>query len=100
MFSKREIKLTLFERKVLAATAKIPLGQTRSYKWVAKQIGNPKAVRAVGQVLKRNPFLLIIPCHRVIREDGSLGDYAGGGAKRKKELLKLEKEIAVSLDKR
>jgi len=78
---------------------KIPLGQTRSYKWVAQAIGKPKAVRAVGQALKNNPFPLIIPCHRVIKEDGALGGYAGG-KNTKKTLLSLEKEIAVQFRKR
>lgn len=86
-------KLTRFQWQVLQATTKIPLGQTRSYKWIAKQIGNPKAVRAVGQALRRNPYPVIIPCHRVIKEDGSPGGYAGGPSDRKEELLKLEREV-------
>ncbi len=90
--SSRTTRLTDFEWKVLNATAKIPIGQTRSYKWVAKTIGRPKAVRAVGQALSKNPFLIIIPCHRVIKEDGSLGGYAGGPNK-KAALLKIEKDI-------
>ena len=89
----KETKLTPFQWKVLATTTRIPLGQTRSYKWVAKAIGKPKALRAVGQALKKNPFPLIIPCHRVIQENGSLGGYAGG-KKKKEALLRLEKEIA------
>ena len=92
-------KLTLLEWQVLHATTKIPIGQTRSYQWVAKMIGKPKAVRAVGQALKKNPFPLIIPCHRVVREDGSLGGYAGG-TKKKEMLLRLEKEIRQQLRKR
>ena len=85
--------LTDFEWDVLRVTLKIPIGQTRSYQWVAKAIGRPKAVRAVGQALKKNPFPLIIPCHRVIRADGVLGGYAGG-EKKKEQLLQLEKGIA------
>jgi len=92
-------KLTPFEWKVLAATSKIPLGETRSYQWVAKAIGRPKAMRAIGQALKKNPYPLIIPCHRVIKENGSLGGYAGG-KKRKEELLRLEKEIARRMRRR
>ena len=99
MFSMKKSKLTLFEWQVLRATFKIPIGQTRSYQWVAKKIGKPKAVRAVGQALKKNPFPLIIPCHRVVREDGSLGGYAGG-TKKKEMLLRLEKEIRQQLCKR
>ena len=90
---KKRNSLTQFQWQVLCATLRIPLGETRSYKWIAKEIGNPKAVRAVGQALKRNPFPLIIPCHRVIREDGSLGGYAGRFDQKKAGLLKQEKEI-------
>jgi len=85
--------MTSFQWKVLKATLEIPLGETRSYKWVAQQIGNPKAVRAVGQALRHNPYPLIIPCHRVIKEDGALGGYAGGSSKQKEELLALEQKI-------
>jgi len=100
MKSKQKLKLTPFQWKVLQATMKIPLGQTRSYKWVAKQIGKPKAVRAVGQALRRNPFPLIIPCHRVIKEDGSLGAYAGRYDNRKRKLLEMEQRIATQWHKR
>ena len=87
-------KLTEFEWKVLKATLKIPLGQTRSYRWVAKAIGSPQAVRAVGQALKKNPYPLIIPCHRVIRSDGTPGGYAGRYSSKKGQLLAQEKKIA------
>lgn len=89
----KRCRLTTFERKVLAATAKIPIGETRSYQWIAQKIGRPKAARAVGQALKKNPFPLIIPCHRVIHEDGRWGGYAGGGPREKRKLLELEKQI-------
>jgi len=85
--------LTKFQWKVLEATAAIPLGETRSYKWIAQKIGKPKSVRAVGQALKKNPFPLIIPCHRVIKSDGSLGGYAGSYDKKKAQLLKFEQQI-------
>jgi len=88
--------MTLFEAKVYKAVLNIPLGQVRSYKWVAKKAGSPAAVRAVGQALKRNPYPLIIPCHRVIRSDNKVGGYAFG-LKQKKLLLRLEKEIAECL---
>lgn len=68
---------------------KIPRGQTRSYAWVAEQIGKPKAARAVAQALKRNPWPLIIPCHRVIESNGKLGGYAYG-TELKKLFLELE----------
>jgi methylated-DNA-[protein]-cysteine S-methyltransferase len=86
-------KLTKFQWKVLSVTASIPLGETRSYKWVAGKVGSPKAVRAVGQALKRNPYPVIIPCHRVIRQDGSLGGYAGGSGEEKAKLLEMERQI-------
>ncbi|MDD5617995.1 MAG: MGMT family protein [Candidatus Omnitrophica bacterium] len=81
-----------FQKKVYRAVLAIPLGQTRSYKWLAKKIGEPKAARAVGTALKNNPFTVIIPCHRVINSNGSLGGYSKG-LKKKKYLLKLEKKI-------
>ena len=89
--------LTSFQWQVLKVTLQIPLGETRSYKWVARQIGKPKSMRAVGQALKKNPFPLIIPCHRVIQEDGSLGGYAGKFDGKKSRLLKLEKTIATEI---
>jgi methylated-DNA-[protein]-cysteine S-methyltransferase len=92
-----EEKLTLFEWKVLSAALTIPLGQTRSYQWVAEKIGNPKAVRAVGQALRKNPYPLIIPCHRVIRQDGSFGGYAGKMGPKKGKLIILEQKIADEL---
>jgi methylated-DNA-[protein]-cysteine S-methyltransferase len=89
------IKFTEFEKKVLEIVSTIPLGQTHSYKWVAQKAGRPRAVRAVGQVLKKNPFPLLIPCHRVIKNNGSLGGYSLG-CKVKKSLLDLEKFITHS----
>ena len=97
MKNNNKIKLTKFQWKVLNVTAKIPIGKTRSYKWVAQQVGSPKAVRAVGQALRRNPYPVIIPCHRVIKEDGTLGGYAGGSGERKAELLNIEQEIQRNL---
>ena len=60
---------------------------------MAERIGNPKAVRAVGQALRKNPYPLVIPCHRVIKSDGSLGKYVGKDDGRKKELIDLEHNI-------
>lgn len=82
-------KFTPFEQKVYRAVLKIPAGKTRSYQWVAKRIGKPKAARAVGQALNKNPYTIIIPCHRVIRSNGSLGGYSLG-LELKKKLLKRE----------
>jgi O-6-methylguanine DNA methyltransferase len=78
-----------FERAVLDATRRIPAGQTRPYAWVAREAGRPRAVRAVGTVLARNPLPLLVPCHRVVRADGRLGDYMFGPA-HKEELLRAE----------
>ncbi|MFA1547046.1 methylated-DNA--[protein]-cysteine S-methyltransferase [Actinomadura chokoriensis] len=81
--------LSDFEAAVLAAAARIPRGQTRPYAWVARQAGRPRAVRAVGSALGRNPVPLLIPCHRVTRSDGALGDYVFG-ADAKERLLRAE----------
>ena len=81
--------MTRFEEKVYKAVLNIPYGKVRSYKWVAEQIDNPNAARAVGQALKRNPYIGIIPCHRVIASDGSLGGFSKG-LKAKIKLLKRE----------
>jgi methylated-DNA-[protein]-cysteine S-methyltransferase len=78
-----------FQRAVLTAIAKIPFGETRSYGWVARAIGKPGAARAVGQALHTNPIPIIIPCHRIVASDGSLGGY-GGGVPMKIKLLRLE----------
>jgi methylated-DNA-[protein]-cysteine S-methyltransferase len=81
-----------FTVKVYRAVLSIPFGQVRSYKWVARQAGSPGACRAVGQILKHNPYPLIIPCHRVVNSDQKSGGYIFG-AKRKLFLLALEKEL-------
>lgn len=78
-----------FEYDVLSATRRIPAGQVRPYSWVAREAGRPKAVRAVGSVLGRNPVPLLIPCHRVVRSDGALGEYMFGPA-HKQALLRDE----------
>jgi O-6-methylguanine DNA methyltransferase len=82
--------LTEFQRTVLAQTQRIPRGEVRSYAWIAREIGHPQAVRAVGTALAHNPLPLVIPCHRVIRTDGELGTYSGGGALRKDAILMHE----------
>ena len=81
--------LSVFERAVLAATQTIPAGQTRPYSWVASEAGSPQTVRAVGSVLARNPLPLLVPCHRVVRADGHIGDYIFGTAG-KEQLLRGE----------
>lgn len=82
-------KLTDFEKKVYLAALEIPPGETRSYKWIAAKIGRPKACRAVGNALNKNPYIGTVPCHRVVRSDGSIGGFRKRvGYKRK--LLKSE----------
>lgn len=83
---------TDFQKSVWKALLEIPYGQTSSYKQIANLIGNPKAVRAVGTACGNNPFLIIIPCHRIVKSDGSLGGFAYG-SEIKKKLLKLEGNI-------
>jgi len=70
--------LSEFERAVLGKALEIPRGEVRTYAWVAREIGRPRAVRAVGSALGRNPVPLLIPCHRVVRSDGRIGDYVFG----------------------
>ena len=80
---------TDFQKKVWGAMQKIPFGQIRSYGWLAKQVGGKNKARAVGAACGSNPIPILIPCHRVVREDGGLGGY-GGGLGIKKKLLKIE----------
>ncbi|MBU1125138.1 MAG: MGMT family protein [Candidatus Omnitrophica bacterium] len=88
--------MTSFQIRVYQAVLRIPLGQVRSYKWVATKAGSPRACRAVGQIMKKNPYPLIIPCHRVIRSDKNIGGYSRG-VRYKKMLLNLEKKLARTL---
>jgi AraC family transcriptional regulator of adaptative response/methylated-DNA-[protein]-cysteine methyltransferase len=85
-----DIRATAFQRQVWQALQSIPYGATRSYGDVAKAIGQPKAVRAVARACAANPVALVIPCHRVIREDKSLGGYRWG-IERKEKLLHKER---------
>lgn len=90
---KFDISGTVFQQKVWKELSKIPFGQTVSYKEVAKRIKNPRAIRAVGTANGRNPICIIVPCHRVIAADGTLGGYSGG-IEFKKKLLAIE-EIKI-----
>ena len=86
-----KLKGTKFQLKVWNFLKKIPKGTVKTYSEVAKAIGKPLAVRAVANAIAKNPYPIQIPCHRVIRSDGSLGGYSGeGGVKKKKNLLKKE----------
>jgi O-6-methylguanine DNA methyltransferase len=81
---------TPFEVKVLRIAASIPRGEVRPYGWLAREADRPDAARAVGSTMARNPIPLIIPCHRVVRSDGHLGEYSLGGPHNKVDLLSHE----------
>ncbi len=80
---------TEFERDVWNALREVPYGETKTYKWLAEEIRNPKAIRAVGQALSRNPIPIVFPCHRIVESGGSLGGYSAG-INIKRRLLDLE----------
>ena len=82
--------LTEFEQAVLRKTLEIPRGEVRTYSWVAREIGRPRAVRAVGTALANNPIPILIPCHRVVRSDGIIGRYGAGGPEAKFRILSEE----------
>ena len=85
---------TNFQRTVWKEISKIPFGETRTYKDLAIAIGKPNSSRAVANACAKNPYPVIIPCHRVIRSDGKLGGYSGvGGIKRKQKLLDIESSL-------
>jgi O-6-methylguanine DNA methyltransferase len=81
---------TEFERAVWLKALEIPRGEVRPYAWVAAEIGHPKAVRAVGSALAHNPVPLVVPCHRVVRSDGLIGQYSLGGPANKRTILAAE----------
>jgi O-6-methylguanine DNA methyltransferase len=85
-----DFRTTEFRRAVLEAAATIPRGQVRSYGWLARRVGNEGATRAVGSTMASNPVPLIVPCHRVVRTDGRIGNYSLGGPHNKRQLLALE----------
>jgi len=93
--ARRELRYDLrglseFERAVLLKALEIPSGEVRPYSWIAREIGHPGAVRAAGSALAKNPVPLLIPCHRVVRSDGHIGNYSLGGARNKRRLLEVE----------
>ncbi|CAN5649790.1 hypothetical protein BH24CHL9_BH24CHL9_03550 [soil metagenome] len=92
-------RLTPFERDVLHKTMEIPFGEVRPYSWVAREIGRPRAVRAVGSALGRNPIAFVIPCHRVVRADGHIGEYGAGGPEAKRAVLGVEGVAADRLQR-
>jgi len=90
--------VTDFEREVLLKALEIPYGQVRPYTWIAREIGHPKAQRAVGSALAGNPIPLLIPCHRVVRSDGIIGNYGLGGTLVKRRILEAEGADPRSLE--
>jgi O-6-methylguanine DNA methyltransferase len=90
-------ELTDLERDVLKLLPRIPRGEVRTYEWVAREVGRPRAVRAVGSILARNAVPLVVPCHRVVPTTGGVGQYAFGTAA-KRELLRREGVDVESLD--
>ncbi len=89
-----------FEAAVLRKALEIPRGEVRPYGWIAREIGNPKAVRAVGTALGNNPVPILIPCHRVVRSDGMIGNYGMGGPKKKAQILRAEGVDVLALEDR
>jgi methylated-DNA-[protein]-cysteine S-methyltransferase len=83
---------TAFQKRVWKILARIPYGETRSYGWVAKKAGVPGGARAVGQANARNPVPIMVPCHRVVAGDGTLGGFSSG-VEHKKLLLRMEKRL-------
>ncbi|HEX9036244.1 MAG TPA: methylated-DNA--[protein]-cysteine S-methyltransferase [Ktedonobacterales bacterium] len=91
-------QLTPFERDVLRKTREIPRGEVRPYGWIAREIGRPRAVRAVGTALAHNPIPIFIPCHRVVRTDGHIGAYSMGGREAKRVMLTAEGVDVTTLE--
>src|SRR3989338_6240494 len=87
--AKKNREFSKFEKNVYSVVSSIPPGEVRSYAWVARRISSPNASRAVGNALNKNIYPGMIPCHRIIHSDGSIGGYARG-VKAKRELLKEE----------
>ena len=86
--------LTPFQRRALAATARVPYGELTTYREVARRAGNARASRAAGQAIGANPIPIVVPCHRVVASDGTLGGYSGG-LRAKRRLLALERGEAL-----
>jgi AraC family transcriptional regulator of adaptative response/methylated-DNA-[protein]-cysteine methyltransferase len=84
-----DLQGTAFQKKVWQTLLTVPRGKTWSYSQLAAKVGKPRAVRAVASACARNPVGLLVPCHRILRNDGSLGGY-GGGLERKRALLEME----------
>lgn len=98
------MNISKLQDSVYLATGKIPKGKLATYGQIARAIGKPRAARAVGSALRKNPFAPKVPCHRVIRSDGEIGQYAGGQKKKiamlKKEGIKIRDGKAINLDQK
>ena len=88
-----------FEHQVLLKVLEIPRGEVRPYAWVAAELGRPLAVRAVGNAVARNPIPFVIPCHRVVRSDGRIGNYGAGGPTAKRAVLESEGMDTTELER-
>lgn len=93
----QRLRLTKFEHLVLAAVRRVPKGRVVTYASLARNIGAPRAARAVGQALNKNPHLVTVPCHRVVRSDGSLGGYRQGSRQKKRLLIREGVRFTSSL---
>ena len=91
--------LNPFQVSVLETALRIPRGEVRPYSWIARRIGKPLAVRAVGTALAHNPIPYLIPCHRVVRADGHIGNYGGGGPTAKRAILQWEGVDAAEIER-
>ncbi len=90
-----KLKGTTFQKKVWSVLLRIPKGNTITYKELAKKVGRPKAIRAVANAVGANPRAPLIPCHRVVRSDGSLGGYSGKGGIRTKKVLLIKEGVKI-----
>jgi methylated-DNA-[protein]-cysteine S-methyltransferase len=90
-----KLKGTDFQKKVWRELCKIPKGKTITYKELARRIGKPKAIRAVASAVGANPMTVVIPCHRVVRSDGTLGGYSGKGGIKTKRTLLLQEGVEI-----
>ena len=91
----QKLKGTAFQKKVWKALLQVPKGKTITYKELAKKINKPRAIRAVANAVGANPMIIVIPCHRVIRSDGTLGGYSGAGGIKTKRALLLKEGLKI-----
>lgn len=96
--------MSIFSKRILTLTKKIPRGKITTYQILSKKAGFPKAYRACGSVLNKNLNLIVVPCHRVVKSDGSIGDFAKGKSFKKKLLekegIKIKKDKIIFFEKK